>query len=440
MNLSPEAKKLLQKIESKQARVGVLGLGYVGLPLAVEFARAGFRVTGLDLDRARVAKLERGESYIPDVDAAQIRSLQKKGLLRATTNFDALKETEVQIICVPTPLRKSREPDMSYILHAAEEVGRRLVKGRLIILESTTYPGTTEEVLLPKFQNHRFQEGRDFFLAFSPERVDPGNAVYVTRNIPKVVGGVSPTSSYLAKAVYQKAVEKVITVSSARAAEMVKMFENTFRAVNIGLANELALLCHKLGVDAWEVIEAAKTKPFGFMPFYPGPGIGGHCIPIDPLYLSWKARLHGGEPRFIELASQVNSEMPHHVVDRVASLLNQKQKSLKGSKILILGAAYKKDVTDTRESPALELIRLLEDEGSQISFHDPWVPQIAHNGVHRRSVPLTAARLRQFDCIVLATDHTNVDYAAVIRHGRLILDTRNALKNFSTGRSKIHRL
>ena len=417
---------LAGRIANRTARVGILGLGYVGLPLAVEFAKAGCPVTGIDPDPGRVEGVNGARSYILDVPSDQLRALREAKRLSATASFDALREQDAIIICVPTPLRKTREPDMSYILSATQEIAARVRRGQLIVLESTTYPGTTEEVILPALEANGLRVGQDFCLAFSPERIDPGNSRYTTRTIPKVIGGITPRCTELAAALYRCAVDQIVPVSRARSAEMVKLLENTFRAVNIGLVNEIALICHRLGIDVWEVIEAAKTKPFGFMPFYPGPGIGGHCIPSDPMYLAWKVRAHGFEARFIELATQINSAMPAYVVEKVASALNDRRKALKGSSVLLLGLAYKQDVSDTRDSPAFEVGCLLAARGAVVSYHDPLVPSVQElGGVSQRSVPLTPDTLRRCDCVVLLTNHSEVDYAALLRHAPVIVDTRN---------------
>ncbi len=432
---------LLKKIRDHTARVGVIGLGYVGLPLAVEFARKGYRTVGIDLDEGKIRTLRAGRSYIPDIPSEQIRPLVQKGILRATSRYEALRKLDGVMICVPTPLRKTREPDISYILAATEALAKHLHRHQVIILESTTYPGTTEEVILPKLQETGMKVGSDFFLGFSPERIDPGNAEYTTHTIPKVVSGITPACCRVIHALYGQVIQQVIPVSSTKVAEMVKLLENTFRSVNIGLVNELALMCHRMGVDVWEVIEAAKTKPFGFMAFYPGPGLGGHCIPIDPLYLSWKAKIHGFEPRFIELSSQINASMPEEVVGRIAQALNDRKKALKGARILILGVAYKRDVGDTRESPALEIMQLLRKNGSRIDYHDPFVPAFSVNGVALRSIGLRPAQVRRADCVVIVTDHQSMDYEGVIRNARLIFDTRNALRRFrNRNRSRIIRL
>jgi len=426
--------ELKQKISDRAARVGVVGLGYVGLPLATEFARQGLRATGFEVDQKKADAINRGESYIADVESSQLSDLVGRELLRATTDFSELAGCDAIIICVPTPLRKTKEPDISYILAAAEEIKKSLRRGQLVILESTTYPGTTDEVLLPMFESAGLKLDEDFLLAFSPERVDPGNPQFRTDNIPKVVGGSTDDSTEIAAHLYAQIVGSVHAVSSARVAEAAKLLENTFRAVNIGMANEMARLCYALGIDTWEVIRAAATKPFGFMAFYPGPGIGGHCIPLDPHYLSWKARQHGFDSRFIGLAEEVNSGMPEHVVRLVWDGLNDDRKSLKGARVLLLGVAYKKDINDVRESPALSIIDRLRAKGAEVSYHDPFIPEVRFDDAHTestgeplQSVELTDDELRQADCIVIVTDHSGVDYARVCQLGKLIVDTRNAL-------------
>jgi UDP-N-acetyl-D-glucosamine dehydrogenase len=436
-------------IEERRARIGVIGLGYVGLPLAVEFAHHGFNALGFEVDEGKAAQINRGQSYIGDVSSSAVGEMVEAGRLRATTDFDHLKDSDAIIICVPTPLRKTKEPDVSYILAAAEEIKRNLRRGQLIVLESTTYPGTTDEVLLPMFEETGLKLDVDFLLAFSPERVDPGNPQFQTHNIPKVVGGCTEDSTETAAALYREIVNQVHPVSSARVAEAAKLLENTFRAVNIGMANEMARLCYALGIDTWEVIRAAATKPFGFMPFYPGPGIGGHCIPLDPHYLLWKARQHGFDSRFIGLAEEVNSRMPEHVVTLVADGLNDDEKSLKGSRLLLLGVAYKKDVNDVRESPALSIIDRLRAKGADVRYHDPFVEELRFEDAHTESggeplgsVALTDEELRAADCIVIVTDHSGVDYTKVCELSKLIVDTRNALGGDlrSTSRARIIRL
>ena len=427
------AAQLLDRIAKRKARLGVIGLGYVGLPLAVEFGRAGFRVHGLDIDHARVGRLAKGRSYIQDVPSAAVRDLVRSGHFHPSTDFSVLRQLDAVNVCVPTPLSKQRDPDVSYIVAASREVARYLHPGMLVILESTTYPGTTEELILPMLQETGMKVGRDFFLAFSPERVDPGNPKFNTRNIPKVVGGVTPTCTEVAVALYRQRLDHVVPVSSPQVAEMVKLLENTFRSVNIGMVNEMALLCSRLGVDVWEVIGAAATKPFGFMPFYPGPGLGGHCIPIDPFYLSWKARASGFEARFIELAGHVNGHMPEHVVDLVAKSLNSNGKAVRGSRVLVLGVAYKADVDDMRESPSLDIMQTLHDRGARVSYSDPYVPDLEFGGRKLRSARLSPTNLKRYDCVVVATAHASFPYREILRHARGIVDTRNA---FGARRSK----
>jgi UDP-N-acetyl-D-glucosamine dehydrogenase len=417
---------LLERIRNRQARVGVIGLGYVGLPLAVEFAKAGFDVTGFDVDSSKVEEINAGRSYILDVKTADVAENVTAGRLRATTDMSKLGEMDAVDICVPTPLRKTKDPDMSYVVSAAEEIAKHIHPGMLIVLESTTYPGTTAEVLQPMFEAKGLKVGEDFFLAFSPERVDPANERFTTRNTPKVVGGTTPACSELAAALYGAAVDTVVPVSSTQVAEMVKLLENTFRAVNIGLVNEIALMSHRMSIDVWEVIDAAKTKPFGFMPFYPGPGLGGHCIPIDPFYLSWKARQSGFECRFIELAGHVNSSMPAYVVDRIGEALNTQKKAINGSRIHLFGVAYKKNVSDMRESPAIDILELLHRRGAQLSYTDPFVPTFHEHGLCLDSIP--EKDVPPVDCVVICTDHSQFDYAAMPGRFPVIVDTRNALK------------
>jgi len=432
--------RLTRRLSSNTAHLGVIGLGYVGLPLAVEFANAGFPVTGIDLDPARVASVNQGRSYVPDVPAKDLAPLIRRKRLVATSSYDGLSGLDVVIICVPTPLRKTREPDISFILAAAKEISRSLRRGQLIVLESTTYPGTTDEVILPMLQAGGLRAGKDFWLAFSPERIDPGNQRYTTRTIPKVVGGITPACRRLAMTLYRRIVEQVVPVSSTKVAEMVKLLENTFRAVNIGLVNEIALMCDKLGVEVWEVIEAAKTKPFGFMAFYPGPGIGGHCIPSDPMYLAWKARLQGGEARFIELADQTNRAMPRYVVEKVARALNDRRKPLNGSRVLLIGLAYKRDVNDIRDSPAFEIAQALQDRGAVVQYHDPYVAGTTLAGTLSASVPLSAARLKRQDAVVVLTNHSAVDYALILRHAPLIVDTRNQFSRLARPTPRVVKL
>ncbi|MES1256409.1 MAG: nucleotide sugar dehydrogenase [Acidobacteriota bacterium] len=419
---------LLARFTARQASVGIIGLGYVGLPLAVEFAKAGFDVTGFDVDDAKNAEINAGRSYIPDVPSAELAAVVSAGRFRATADMAKLGGMDVIDICVPTPLRKTKDPDLSYIVKAVEATALTLRPNQLIILESTTYPGTTDEVVQPMLEAGGLRADRDFFLAFSPERVDPGNAQFTTGTIPKVVGGLGPASTELAAALYATVVTKVVPVSSTRVAEMVKLLENTFRAVNIGLVNEIALMCHKMDINVWEVIDAAKTKPFGFMPFYPGPGLGGHCIPIDPFYLSWKARQSGFEARFIELAGQVNGAMPEYVVQRVADALNAAKKPINGSRVHLFGVAYKRDVSDVRESPALDIIELLSKRGAAISYTDPYVSHVRHADHRLESLPFEAALAAPPDCAVICTDHTAFDYAQIAARLPLIVDTRNVFK------------
>lgn len=426
--------ELMSLITNKQAHVGVIGLGYVGLPLLVEFASKGFQATGFEVDENKAKQINEGHSYIGDVPAPRLNEMVKSERLRATTDFNHLSVCDAIIICVPTPLRKTKEPDVSYILAAAEEIQKRLRRGQIIILESTTYPGTTDEVLLPMFEEVGLKLDADFLLAFSPERVDPGNPQFMTHNIPKVVGGVTEDSTVVAAHLYSQIVNDVHAVSSARVAEAAKLLENTFRAVNIGMANEMARLCYALNIDTWEVIRAAATKPFGFMAFYPGPGIGGHCIPLDPHYLSWKARQHGFDSRFIGLAEEVNSRMPEHVVQLVSDGLNDERKAVKGSSVLLLGVAYKRDVDDVRESPALSIIDRLRAKGANVRYHDPFVKEVRFDDAHIEgsgeplsSLPLTDEELSAADCVVIVTDHSEIDYKRVCAIAPLIVDTRNAL-------------
>jgi UDP-N-acetyl-D-glucosamine dehydrogenase len=426
--------ELIDLIKDRRARVAVIGLGYVGLPLATEFASRGFTATGFEVDEKKVAEINAGRSYIGDVGSEMIKQSVDAGRLSATTDFSQLKECDAIIICVPTPLRKTKEPDVSFILAASEEITKYLRRGQLIILESTTYPGTTDEVLLPMLEETGLKLDDDFLIAFSPERVDPGNPQFKTHNIPKVVGGVTDDSTEAAAALYSQIVNDVHPVSSARVAEAAKLLENTFRAVNIGMANEMARLCYTLNIDTWEVIRAAATKPFGFMPFYPGPGIGGHCIPLDPHYLSWKARQHGFDSRFIGLAEEVNSRMPDHVVQLVADGLNDDRKAMNGARVLVLGVAYKKDIDDVRESPALSIIDRLRSKGCDVHYHDPFVDKISFDDAHTAgsgeplsSVELTDEEIKAADCVLIVTNHSAVDYQGVVNLARLVVDTRNAL-------------
>ena len=428
---------LLSKLNERRATVGVIGLGYVGLPLAVEFARGGSKVIGFDLDQSRVDSINEGRSYIPDVPTDIVGTLVERGKLSGSTDFSQLADTDAVIICVPTPLRKTKEPDISYILAAAGQVKSYLHSPQLVVLESTTYPGTTDEVVLPMLEETGLSLDKDFYLAFSPERVDPGNKHYQTHNIPKVVGGVSALSTEVAAALYQTIVSEVHKVSGARVAETAKLLENTYRSVNIGLVNEMAQLCYHLGIDSWEVIEAAATKPFGFMAFYPGPGIGGHCIPLDPHYLSWKARLHGFEARFIGLAEEVNSHMPRHVVQLAQDGLNAHRKAVKGSRVLVLGVAYKRDINDVRESPALGIVDQLMHKGAEVSYHDPFVPEMTLDGRGSLySVALTDETLAGCDCALIVTDHSDVDYSRVLRLAPLVVDTRNVTRRLGMPESE----
>lgn len=434
---------IITRINERRAVVGVIGLGYVGLPLAVEFARNGLKSIGFEVDKSKIDTINEGNSHIPDVPAEMVNSLVERGMLSATGDFTRLSETDAVIICVPTPLRKTKEPDISYILAATEKVVANLHSQQLIVLESTTYPGTTEEVVLPMLEETGLNLDADFFLAFSPERVDPGNQQFNTANIPKVVGGVSGPSGEVATALYHIVVKNVHRVSAARVAETAKLLENTFRSVNIALVNEMAQLCYHLGIDSWEVIQAAATKPFGFMPFYPGPGIGGHCIPLDPHYLSWKARLHGFEARFIGLAEEVNSYMPRHVVRMIQDALNDREKPLKGSKVFVLGVAYKRDINDVRESPALAIIENLIGKGAKVSFHDPYVPEVRLDGLGTlNSVDLTDSVLANSDCAVILTDHSTFDYDRIVREAPLIVDSRNVTRQVKSSEfeNKIIRL
>src|SRR6266478_3620558 len=423
------ARVLEEKIRTRQAKVGIVGLGYVGLPLAVEFAKAGFAVTGIDLSDSKIARINDGDSYVGDVPSATLAPLVESGKLKATADFSVIRDLDTVNICVPTPLRKTKDPDMSYIVSACGEIAKFFHPGMLVILESTTYPGTTDEVVLQMLEQGGLQVGKDFFLCFSPERVDPGNAKYNTSNIPKVVGGTTPACSEMGRVFYSQALQKVVAVSSTQVAEMVKLLENTFRMINIGLANEIALMCDRMTINVWEVIEAAATKPFAFMPFFPGPGLGGHCIPIDPFYLSWKTKQAGIEARFIELAGYINGNMPHFVADKIQNALNDHGKALKGSRVHVLGVAYKRDIDDVRESPALDIIHLLDKRGAKVTYSDPYVPKLRADG----AVPAMEAidpdtGAAEADCVVIVTDHKCFDYARILQRAQLVVDTRNALK------------
>ena len=440
MNQEPK-QKLLTLLDEKNAKVAILGLGYVGLPLAVVFAEAGFNVIGIDPDERKVNTICRGESHIQDVPGEQVARLVTGGKLDATTDFSVLRSADAVSICVPTPLRKTGDPDLSFILSATDELAKYVHPGMIVVLESTTYPGTTREILLPKLAEEQgLTVGEDFFLAFSPERVDPGREDWTTLNTPKVMGGITPACSEVAAAWYAQALQTVVPVSSAEVAEMAKLLENTFRMINIGLVNEMAIMCDRLGVDVWEVIDAAATKPFGFMKFTPGPGLGGHCIPIDPLYLSWKLRGLQYTARFIELASEINTGMPRYVVGKVQDALNEQGKPIKGSQVLVLGAAYKPDIDDLRESPALDVIGLLDKKGACVSYHDPYVPHLQHDGWSLDSVPDLMRAVKTADCVVIVTNHSSYDYPAILAAAGLVVDTRNALGAAGRDNPKVSRL
>lgn len=427
--MADQTQSLIRKIEAREALVGVVGLGYVGLPLAVEFAEAGFAVLGFEVSSEKAEAVNRGHSYVRDVSGEQLARAVESGRLSATLGYERLGEVDALCVCVPTPLNKTGDPDVSYIISVTESIRKTIRPGQLIVLESTTYPGTTRELLLPALtQGGRLKVGTDFFLAFSPERVDPGNQVWTIRNTPKIVGGITPSCTEVARTLYATIVEQVVVVSSTEAAELTKLLENTFRSVNIALANEMAIVCDKLGVDVWEVIAAASSKPFGFMKFTPGPGLGGHCIPVDPHYLSWKMKTLDYKTRLVELASEINAEMPRYVAEKAADLLNQRGKPVRGSRVLVVGAAYKRNTNDTRESPALDIIRLLADKGAEVSYHDPLVPSLRHEGQELESVPLDDQRLGDADVVVIVTDHSDVDYDLIRRAERPVLDTRNVLQ------------
>ena len=428
----------MQKVTARSAHVSVIGLGYVGLPLALAFAKAGYQVTGIDTDPHKIAGIRAGVSYVQDIDSATLQQAVASGRLHATTDFAVLDHVDSISICVPTPLSKTKDPDLSYIVSVTEAVRAHLHPGQLVVLESTTYPGTTDEVLLPRLASTGLQVGQDFYLAFSPERIDPGNSTHRLENTPKILGGVTPQCTEAAMHLYQQIITTVVPVSSSRAAEMVKLLENTFRAVNIGLVNEMAIMCTRLRLDIWEVIDAATTKPFGFMPFYPGPGLGGHCIPLDPHYLAWKLKTLDYRARFIELADDINMNMPHWVVTRVADVLNEATKSLKGSQILVLGVTYKADTNDLRESPALDVLRLLQAKGSVVSYHDPFVTHIDLPGLY--ATELTEHALQQADCVVITTNHSTYNYDWIVAHAQRIVDTRNATKHVKEGREKLYKL
>jgi UDP-N-acetyl-D-glucosamine dehydrogenase len=430
---------LTRKIHDRSVRIGVIGLGYVGLSLAVEFAKTGLEVTGIEIDAEKLAHLHSGQSYVQDVKPYEVKGLLADGKLIVVDDYQVVSQLDAISICVPTPLSKTKDPDISYIAGATRAIVPHLHPGQLIVLESTTYPGTTDEVILPELQHTGLHVGKDFFLAFSPERIDPGNTQFRTQNTPKIIGGVTPCCAQIAKSLYELAIEHVVPVSSARAAEMVKLLENTFRAVNIGLVNEVALMCDRLKIDVWEVIEAAATKPFGFMPFYPGPGLGGHCIPVDPYYLAWKLKTLDYKARFIELAAEINTSMPWYVVSKVVDALNEQRKSVNGSNILLLGVTYKRDTNDLRESPALDIMKILQEKGATVSFHDSYVPKLPSidGAVH---VPLKQEVIEATDCVIITTDHSNIDYDWVICHAGLVVDTRNVSKNRSGQGAKLIKL
>jgi UDP-N-acetyl-D-glucosamine dehydrogenase len=444
--MKPIQQKLLAQLRERSARVAILGLGYVGLPLAAVFAEAGFEVIGIDPDQRKVDTLCRGESHIQDIPSEQLARLVSEGKLKATTDFSILRQADAVSICVPTPLRKTGDPDLSFILDATDELAKYIHPGMVVVLESTTYPGTTREILLPKLgEDPKLIAGEDFFLAFSPERVDPGRKDWTTLNTPKVIGGITPACTDVAATWYAQALQTVVPVSSSEVAEMAKLLENTFRMINIGLVNEMALMCSRLGVDVWEVIDAAATKPFGFMKFTPGPGLGGHCIPIDPLYLSWKLRSLKYTARFIELASEINTSMPRYVVGKVQDALNEgvadsAPKPLNGSRVLVLGVAYKPDVEDLRESPALDIIGLLEQKGARVSYHDPYIPTLNHDGLEMTSVLDLMAAVSAADCVVIITNHSSYDYRAILENAALIVDTRNALSGIGRDHNKVVKL
>jgi len=439
--LSPSGKELKKKIVNKTAKVSVIGLGYVGLPLAVEKAKAGFEVIGIERTRQRVNMVNKAKNYISDIIDAELEKVVKEGKLRATQSFEAISEVDVICICVPTPLTRNKEPDVQHIEAVTEQFIPHFHKGQLIVLESTTYPGTTEEVILPRLQRNGLRVGEDFYLAYSPERIDPGNKRYRMDNVPKVVGGVTKRCTHLARALYEQVVkEKIYSVSSPRVAEMEKLLENVFRSVNIALVNEMALLCNRMGIDIWEVVEAAKTKPYGFMPFYPGPGLGGHCIPIDPYYLAWTAKEYDFNTRFIALAGEINDQMPYYVVERMTRILNEHRKCLNGAKILILGITYKKDIGDLRESPALKIIKLLEKEGANIFYHDPYISSFLLQGKQYGSIKLTDDFLEKVDIVLITVDHSSYDYERITQKANLIFDTRNGTRHVKDNRGRIYLL
>ena len=432
--------KLKEKILSKSCTVAVIGMGYVGLPLAVEKAKVGFNVIGVDIDKTKVSNINNGDNYIDDVKDEELKEIVLKKKLWATDNFEVLKEADVIVICVPTPLTVTRDPDLSHIINATDQIAKYLKKGALVTLESTTYPGTTDNIIKPKLEKDGYQVGKDFFLAFSPERVDPGNKRFTTKNTSKVVGGVTESCREVATLFYQQTIMNVVTVSSPMVAELTKVFENTYRAINIALVNELMFLCDRIGIDVWEVIDTAATKPFGIQTFYPGPGVGGHCIPIDPFYLTWKAREYDFSTRFIELAGEINIQTTYYVVDKISKALNRFEKSLKGSRVLILGVAYKRDINDIRESPALKIINLLEQAEAEVVFYDSYIAEMqpyGGNKKYRKRIVLTAEEVSSADCVVIVTDHTNVDYEWIVENAKVVVDARNATKNVSKYRDKI---
>lgn len=431
---------LIEKINKREAVIGIIGMGYVGLPLVLKYGQAGFKVLGFDVDPVKVKKLNAGQSYIKHIPSAGIKDLVKKKAFRATDNFKELKKADAISICVPTPLDNNREPDLSYINSTAAEVAKNLRKGQLVVLESTTYPGTTRELLLPPFEATGLKLGKDYNLAYAPEREDPGNPTFTISDIPRVVGGMTPQCTKVAKAMYSSIIANVVTVSCPEAAELTKLMENIFRCVNIAMVNEMKMLCDRMGLDIWEVIAASSTKPFGFMPFYPGPGLGGHCIPIDPFYLTWKARDYEFSTRFIELAGDINIGMPRYVIQRAMEELNEAKKSLKDAKVLVLGAAYKKDVDDIRESPSIKVIELLIEKGAKVDYNDPYIPKfpnLRHSKLRLKSVPISPAAIKKYDMVIIVTDHSDYDYQMIVDNARILLDTRNATKNVKKNRKKI---
>lgn len=429
---------LIKKLEAREAKIGIIGLGYVGLPLVIRFCEENFHVVGFDIDPKKVEKLNRGQSYIKHIQSGKIMSLRDNNMFEATNDYARLRDTDCIIICVPTPLRKNKEPDLSYIKNTADVIAKYLRRGQLVSLESTTYPGTTREVFLPKLESKRLKVGRDYFLVFSPEREDPGNPQFNTKNIPKVVGGITSSCTKAGKVLYEQIVDRVIVVSSSEIAEFTKLLENIFRSVNIALVNELKILADKMGMDIWEVIEASSTKPFGFMPFYPGPGLGGHCIPIDPFYLSWKAKEYDFNTRFIELAGEINTGMPDYVISKIIDGLNKNGKCLKTAKMLMLGVAYKKDTDDIRESPAVEIIDILKNKGARIDYNDPYISSFSgmrhYPNLAMKSVELSEKQLGRYDCVVITTDHSQYDYRWIVKNSRLVVDTRNATKGIKSGK------